>query len=53
MLFAGAESDVLEAVKHLVLQLAVILILAKLGGEIFTRYLRLPAVIGSFWWGWP
>ena len=47
MLFAGAESDVLEAVKHLVLQLAVILILAKLGGEIFTRYLKLPAVIGE------
>ena len=47
MLFSGGESDVLETVTHLVFQLAVILILAKLGGEIFTRYLRLPAVIGE------
>jgi Kef-type K+ transport system membrane component KefB len=47
VLFSGGESDVLETVTHLVFQLAVILILAKLGGEIFTRYLRLPAVIGE------
>ena len=47
MLFAAGESSVLEAVTHLVIQLCVILILAKLGGEIFTRYLKLPAVIGE------
>ncbi|MEE9248053.1 MAG: cation:proton antiporter [Dehalococcoidia bacterium] len=47
MLFAGGESDLLETVTQLVFQLAVILILAKLGGEVFTRYLRLPAVIGE------
>ena len=47
MLFAGGESDLLETVTHLVFQLAVILILAKLGGEVFTRYLKLPAVIGE------
>ena len=47
MFFAAGESSVLEAVTHLVIQLCVILILAKLGGEIFTRYLKLPAVIGE------
>lgn len=47
MFFAAGESSVLEVVTHLVIQLCVILILAKLGGEIFTRYLNLPAVIGE------
>ena len=47
MLFAGGESNVLEAVTHLVFQLGFILILAKLGGELFTRFLKLPAVIGE------
>ena len=47
MLFAGGESNVFEAVTHLVFQLGVILIMAKLGGEVFTRFLKLPAVIGE------
>ncbi len=47
MLFSGGESNVLEAVTHLVFQLGFILILAKLGGELFTRFLKLPAVIGE------
>ena len=37
----------MEAVTHLVFQLGFILILAKLGGELFTRFLKLPAVIGE------
>ncbi len=48
MLFSGDEErEITEVVTLLVLQLGVILILAKLGGEIFTRYLKLPAVIGE------
>ena len=47
MLFSAGESDISEIVTTLVFQLAVILVLAKLGGEVFTRYLRLPAVIGE------
>ena len=47
MLFSGEEKDITEIVTLLVFQLAVILIFAKLGGELFTRYLKLPAVIGE------
>ena len=36
-----------EAVTRLVIQLAVILAAAKLGGELFERYLRLPSVLGE------
>jgi Kef-type K+ transport system membrane component KefB len=37
----------LEIVAELILQLAVILIFAKLGGEVFERYLKIPAVLGE------
>ena len=47
MLFSGGESNVFEAITHLVFQLGVILIMAKVGGEVFTRFLKLPAVIGE------
>ncbi len=47
MFFAGGEGGITEVVTLLIFQLAVILILAKLGGELFTRYLKLPAVIGE------
>ena len=47
MLFSGEEGDITEIVTLLIFQLAVILVLAKLGGELFTRYLKLPAVIGE------
>lgn len=47
MFFSEGESTALEAVTLLVIELCVILILAKLGGEIFTRYLKLPTVIGE------
>ena len=36
-----------EAITRLVIQLAVILAAAKIGGEIFERYLRLPSVLGE------
>ena len=36
-----------EAITRLVFQLAVILAAAKLGGELFERYLRMPAVLGE------
>jgi Kef-type K+ transport system membrane component KefB len=36
-----------EAVTRLVFQLAVILIAAKLGGEAFERFLKMPAVLGE------
>ncbi|MFQ5874815.1 MAG: cation:proton antiporter [Dehalococcoidia bacterium] len=47
MLFSGEERDLTEVVTLLMFQLAVILVLAKLGGEVFTRFLKLPAVIGE------
>ena len=37
----------LEIVAELILLLAVILIAAKIGGEIFERYLKIPAVLGE------
>ncbi|MDA0232994.1 MAG: cation:proton antiporter [Chloroflexi bacterium] len=37
----------LEIVAELILLLAVILVAAKIGGEIFERYLKLPAVLGE------
>ena len=36
-----------ESVTRLVLQLAVILVAAKLGGEVCERYLKMPAVLGE------
>ena len=36
-----------EAITRLVIQLAVILAAAKIGGELFERYLRLPSVLGE------
>ncbi len=47
MLFSAGENDIIETVTLLVFQLAAILVVAKIGGEIFVRYLRLPAVIGE------
>ena len=37
----------LEIVAELIIQLAIILIFAKLGGELFERYVKLPAVLGE------
>lgn len=37
----------LEIVAELIIQLAIILIFAKLGGELFERYLKIPAVLGE------
>lgn len=36
-----------QALTHLVFQLAVILVSAKVGGEVFERYLKAPAVLGE------
>jgi Kef-type K+ transport system membrane component KefB len=41
------EGNITELVAHLVLQLAVILVAAKLGGELFERYLKQPSVLGE------
>jgi Kef-type K+ transport system membrane component KefB len=41
------EQDFTELVTHLVFQLAVILIAAKIGGEICERYLKIPPVLGE------
>ena len=40
-------ANVTELVAHLVLQLAVILFAAKLGGELFERWLKQPSVLGE------
>ena len=41
------EANITEVVAHLVLQLAVILFAAKLGGELFERFLKQPGVLGE------
>ena len=41
------EEGLTEIVTHLVFQLAVILVAAKLGGEICERYLKIPPVLGE------
>ncbi len=41
------EEDITELVTRLILQLALILLAAKLGGEISVRYLKVPSVLGE------
>lgn len=41
------ETNITVLVAHLVLQLSVILVAAKLGGELFERYLKQPSVLGE------
>ncbi|MHB1006317.1 MAG: cation:proton antiporter [Chloroflexota bacterium] len=41
------EQTITQLVAHLVLQLAVILFAAKMGGEIFERWLKQPGVLGE------
>ena len=45
------EQDVVALVEHLVIQLGVILIAAKIGGEICERYLKIPTVLGELGMG--
>ena len=40
-------ANITEIVAHLVLQLSVILVAAKLGGELFERWLKQPSVLGE------
>ena len=44
---ATSEGDITELVTRLIIQVAVILVAAKLGGEVCQRYLRVPAVLGE------
>lgn len=41
------EKNITELVAHLVLQLSIILVAAKVGGELFERWLRQPSVLGE------
>ncbi len=41
------EEDFVKLVEHLVIQLAIILAAAKIGGEICERFLKIPAVLGE------
>jgi len=41
------ERDITELVTHLILQLAVILVAAKVAGEVCWRWLKIPPVIGE------
>ena len=41
------EEDITELVTRLILQLALILLAAKVGGEISVRYLKVPSVLGE------
>ena len=41
------EQDITEIVVRLVYQLALILTVAKVGGEICVRYLKVPPVLGE------
>ena len=41
------EEDFVKHVEHLVIQLAIILVAAKIAGEICERYLKIPTVLGE------
>ena len=41
------ETDFVKHVEHLVIQLAVILVAAKVAGEVCERYLKIPTVLGE------
>ena len=45
------EQDFVVLVEHLVIQLGIILIAAKIGGEICERYLKIPTVLGELGMG--
>ena len=45
--YLASSTDATELVTKLVIQIAIILIAAKLGGEICQRYIRIPAVLGE------
>ncbi len=45
------EEDFVKTVEHLVIQLAVILVAAKVGGEICERFLKIPTVLGELGMG--
>ena len=47
LISAGNGEDVVEIVTRLVIQLGIILLAAKLGGEVFQRLLRIPPVLGE------
>src|SRR5918992_5488526 len=47
MIFRAEAGDVTEIVTRLLIQLAVILLAAKLAGEVATRYLKLPPVLAE------
>lgn len=41
------EQEITKAIVHLVLQLAIILVAAKVGGEVCLRFLKVPPVLGE------
>ncbi len=44
---SGSEDELIDIVTRLVIQIGIILLAARLGGEVAQRYLRIPAVIGE------
>ena len=46
-LLPGMENHFAEIATHLVFQLAIILVAAKLGGELCDRFLKIPPVLGE------
>ncbi len=43
----GAGHSITHTMMHLILQLAVIIIVAKVGGYLFHRFLKMPSVLGE------
>ena len=43
----GAGHSITHTMMHLILQLAVIIIVAKIGGYLFNRFLKMPSVLGE------
>jgi Kef-type K+ transport system membrane component KefB len=43
----GAGHGITHTMMHLILQLAVIIIVAKIGGYLFQRFLKMPSVLGE------
>ena len=46
-LLPSMENQLTDIVTHLIFQLAIILVLAKIGGELCDRFLKIPSVLGE------
>ena len=50
-LFSGGDNDLTQLMTRLIIQLGIILLAAKLSGELCQRYLKIPSVLGELFAG--